>query len=170
MATTCKLIAKTTLGSTAANIEFTSIPATYDDLYLVASLRSNTAAGPSVDVSVRFNGAANDTNHSSRNIRGSGAAAISQNLAYCLIGFTGGTTTTASTFSTHEVYIPNYAGATNKSLSATSASETNATTAYIHGVAGLWSDTSAITAIKLLPGAGSFIADCTAYLFGITKA
>ena len=44
MATTCKLIAKTTLGSDAAEIDFTSIPATYTDLYLVTSIRGTRNA------------------------------------------------------------------------------------------------------------------------------
>jgi hypothetical protein len=42
MATTYEIISSVTVGSGgAANIEFTSIPATYTDLYVLASIRSN---------------------------------------------------------------------------------------------------------------------------------
>jgi hypothetical protein len=168
MATTCKLIAKANLGSAAADITFTSIPATYTDLYLVVSAR--TAA--SDNVLMQFNGST--TNYTYRIIRGSGSAASS--LTNTTFGWSGAaidlgyTTSTADRFASHEAYIPNYAGSTNKSVSTTGAQEDNTTTAYITAGAGLWSDTSAITSIKLYGYNGNLQANTTAYLFGISKA
>ena len=71
MATTMKLIAKTTLGASASNIEFTSIPDTYTDLFLVCNMRTDYSGV--TDIMLRFNGAANDTGHSSRELRGDGS-------------------------------------------------------------------------------------------------
>ena len=59
------------------------------------------------------------------------------------------TSQTSSTFSSHSVYIPNYAGSNNKSTSSDNASENNATTAYIYLMAGLWSNSAAITSIAI---------------------
>lgn len=172
MATTCKLIAKTTLGSSAANIEFTSIPSTYTDLLLVCSVRSDRASNAVDNVKIRFNGAANDNNLSVRYLYGDGASATSFTLSsFAYIGNAPASTATSNTFSSNECYIPNYAGSTNKSFSATGVQETNGTTAYIDAIAGLWSDTSAITAVRIFPANGSnFVTNSSAFLYGITKA
>ncbi len=169
MATTMKLIAKASLGSAAADITFTSIPATYTDLYLVVSARSATGSD---NVLMQFNGST--SNYTYRIIRGSGSAAASlTNTAFSWTGAAidlGYTTNTADMFANHEAYIPNYAGSTNKSVSTTGAQEANSSTAYITAGAGLWSDTSAITSIKLYGYNYNLEANTTAYLYGITKA
>lgn len=171
MATTCELIAKTTLGSSATNIEFTSIPGTgYTDLLLVCSLRSDRVE--IVDtVKLTFNGSG--SNYSDRGLQGSGAAASSWTgtTTYGSPLACPGSTATSSTFSNGEIYIPNYAGSTNKSMSATNVTENNATNAYALAYAGLWSDTAAITSIKLAPESGTnFVSGSSAFLYGITKA
>lgn len=171
MATTCKLIAKTALGSTASTIEFTSIPATYDDLLIVLSTRCNRSTGLSDEIRARFNGASTDANLSVRLLQGAGSAgAGSYSLSYGYIGEAPATSATASTFGNCEVYVPNYAGSTNKSYSVSDAHETNGTQAYISATAGLWSSTAAITSISFrLGNASSFVADSSAYLYGIKK-
>lgn len=170
MATTCKLIAKVSLGSDAANIEFTSIPGTYTDLLIAYSLRSTRSAVVDV-VQIRFNGAANDTNLSSRYLRGDGANATSAAPAAGYAGLVSGDTATASTFGSGEIYIPNYAGSTNKSWSSVGVSETNSTTAYIEAEAGLWSSTNAITAVNILPSNGpNWKSGSSAFLYGIKKS
>jgi hypothetical protein len=170
MATTCKLIAKSTLGSSASNIEFTSIPATYTDLLILCSLRTDRANATDV-VKLRFNGAANDTNLSSRIMYGTGSSATSESYSYAYVFLTCGANATADTFGNSALYIPNYAGSTNKSISSESASENNASTGYNFAGASLWSDTAAITSIKLFPGIGTnFATNSSAFLYGITKA
>jgi hypothetical protein len=47
------------------------------------------------------------------------------------------------------MYIPNYAGSSNKSVSIDAVTENNATAAEANLVAGLWSSTAAITSITL---------------------
>lgn len=171
MATTCKLIAKNVLGSDTATVTFGSIPATFDDLLFVASTRSERSLSYDT-VSLRFNNAADDTNLSCRGLQGDGSSATSFSLSSGRIGITSGDTATADTFGSLEVYIPNYAGASNKSYSSTGVSESNsASNVYIEAVAGLWSDTSAITAVSfILGGSRDFLAGSTFYLYGITKA
>ena len=172
MATTCKLIAKSILGSAAADVTFSSIPATYTDLLLVFSARTtSTADGVADGVRVRFNGAANDTNHSARWLYGSGSGASSSTDSFCRAGYATSDNSTASTFATSEVYLPNYAGSTAKSFSATGMTEKNAAAADMVIVAGLWNDTSAITSMRLYPGSGgNFKTDSSFFLYGITKA
>ena len=169
---TYELIASQTLGSSAAYIEFTSISATFDDLMLVCSLRSDRASSTVDNIRLRFNGASTDTNLSVRYLSGSGSGASSFVLSsFAYIGNATASGSTASTFGNAECYIPNYAGSTNKSFSAIGLNEANATLAYIDAVAGLWSDTSAITATKLFPGNGSnWVSGSSAYLYGISHS
>jgi hypothetical protein len=75
---------------------------------------------------------------------------------------------TASTFSNIEIYIPNYAGSTNKSFSIDAVGENNATAAYAGLVAGLWSTSSAITAISIA-STTLFAEFSTATLYGISN-
>jgi hypothetical protein len=141
------LIATTTVGSGgAASIDFTSIPQTYTDLLLKLSVRS-TQANIANTITVRFNGSS--SNFTARLIEGSGASASSFTDTQGNIGNAQGTSSTASVFSSLDVYIPNYAGSTNKSYSADGATENNAATAYQTMSAGLWSQTAAITQVGI---------------------
>ena len=169
MATTCKLIAKTTLGSNAASIEFTSIPGTYTDLMIAYSLRG-ASAGTGVSVRARFNGASTDTSHSSRTLYGDGSAAGSFSASYCHVGYVIADSAAASTFGSGEIYLPNYAGSTNKSYSAIGVGETNAVAVDMGTSAGLWSSTNAIDAIKIFINGMDLKSGSSAYLYGITKA
>jgi hypothetical protein len=155
---TMTLIATTTLGTAAATIEFTSIPQDGTDLLLVVSARTSTTA---TDANMQFN----NSDGSFRRLLGNGSGAASDTSAG-MIFFIGNSSQTASTFGNAEIYIPNYAGSTNKSVSLSSVSENNATTAYQGISAALWSNTAAITSIKLL---ASFIANSTVSLYKITK-
>jgi hypothetical protein len=169
MPTTCKLIAKTTLGSSASNIEFTSIPGTYTDLLLFLSARTDRSGVNRDDVKVEFNGSS--SNLSSRILVGNGSTATSSSDTVIYGPPAVGATGTSDTFGNGYIYIPNYAGSTNKSVSVEGASESNTTTTLLYAVAGLWSSTAAITSIKLLPYTGpNFVANTSAYLYGILKA
>ena len=170
--TTYEPIATTTLSSTATEVTFSSISGTYTDLVLLISARSDRS-GQAIDViKIRFNGATADTNLTSRQVYGSGTTASSQSNAYANIGYATGGTSTANTFANIEVYIPNYAGSTNKPISSTSANENNSATTYeIDGIAGLWSSTSAITSITLLPNVGPNFASGSRFdLYGIKSS
>ena len=166
MPTTYEAIATVTVGSGgAANIEFTSIPATYTDLHIVASLRIN--GGSEADgFTLQFNN--NSTGYTQRRLFGSGSTVTSDTATAAL--WVNGNGSTASTFSNVSVYIPNYAGSTNKSYSNDGVSENNGTTAYAALVAGLWSNTAAITSIKITPSSNSLVQHSTATLYGIKNS
>jgi hypothetical protein len=76
---------------------------------------------------------------------------------------------TASTFSSSEVYIPNYATSAYKPLSAIGVTETNsANQAFTDAAAGLWQSTSAINSITLTQGGGTnFVTGSSFYLYGV---
>jgi hypothetical protein len=153
----------------AANIEFTSIPATYTDLVVKFSGRSARTGIDTDDMLVTFNGAS--TNFSARVLYGSGSAAVSFTDTSLFIGVYLTTTATASAFSNGEIYIPNYAGSTNKSFSADSVSEQNATKAYATITGNLWNNTAAITSLLLKTGSGSNLVEySTASLYGIKNS
>jgi hypothetical protein len=174
MANTYEAIATVTVGSGgAANIEFTSIPGTYTDLIVKLSGRTNRAGDTNADIGITFNG--NTSNYSLKDLYGNGSAAGSRSnpVATSSIAdiFATAADSTSNTFSNFEMYIPNYLSSTNKSVSIDTTNETNATGNWSLLVAGLWSNTSAITSIKLTPlNSDSFVQYSTATLYGIKNS
>ena len=153
----------------AASMSFSTIPSTYTDLVVFVSAR-NTSSGASLRL--RFNGAT--TSNTDRYIEGDGSTAVSGSnafgVSYIFAGGVNGSSTTSNTFASNYIYIPNYAGSTNKSVSADGVSENNSTTAYADLSAGLWSNSAAITSIELTPNTNSFAQYSTAYLYGVSNA
>jgi hypothetical protein len=163
-----KLIETKTLGTAAASIEFTSIPQTFTDLVLKVSTRSAVALGSGGHYyTVIFNN--NTSNRSARDLEGQGGNGFVGSGVFVLYGASSHSGTTANTFSNGEFYIPNYSGSTNKSASGDTVYENNASDGRQYIVAGLWSDTSAITTITLTQNAGNFVSGSTVSLYGITK-
>lgn len=171
MATTYEKIASVSVtAATAANMEFTNIPAAYTDLILKVSARSNRAGANLDEVYIRFNG--NTGNFSNRYLQSSGSASpTSGSGSYPLwIGYCPAATATASTFSSNQVYVPNYTAATNKPIGTDAVQEDNSTTAYATLHAGLWNVTDAITSVLVYPYFASFVQYSTATLYGISKS
>ena len=167
MATTYRRIGSVTVGAGgAANIEFTSIPATYTDLLIVLSGRTSSAAVNS-DLTIKPNGSA--TNGTYRYLQGSGSAVTSGSgsIVYGGNGVTAANAT-ASTFGNIQIYIPNYTSSNNKSLSIDGVSENNAASAFATLTASLWSNSAAITSVQLVPDA-NFVQYSTATLYGISN-
>lgn len=171
MATTYEAIATVTVGSGgASSIDFTSIAADWTDLLLKISARYDQSADNAVYL--RFN-SNNGANYSYRYIFGSGSTAGSASASgdtRANAGIAVVNTYTANTFSNSEIYIPNYASSANKSFSADNVQENNSTTAFSTLVAGLWSQTTAITAVNLFPASGLFVQHSTATLYGIKNS
>lgn len=167
MANTYTLIDSYTATGSVAYIEFTSIPQTYTDLLIKVSLRNTAANGV-----VYFSFNSNTSNRSSILLYGSGSSAGSVTYGNgdprAMVMNESGYTVNA--FANGDMYIPNYAGSNYKSFSADSVQETNATTAYSYLIAGLWSDSSAITSITLTPISDNFAQHSTAYLYGIKNS
>ena len=163
-----ELITSVTVGSGgAASVTLPAtgtIPATYTDLRLVVSARTNRAD--------TFDGLLVKPNNSSSNlsyryIRGDGSTTYSNTLSRFDIN---GNNTTASTFGNLDLYIPNYASSDYKSMSGDSVTENNALEALSGLHAWLWSDTSAITTLVCAPQFGNlFLEGSTFYLYGISN-
>jgi hypothetical protein len=168
MPNTFELIASSTVGSGgAAEINFTSIPSTYTDLVVKLSAR-NTNAQSSIEVRIKMNNVT--TSLSSRVLYGDGSAAASANNTDYIASIVTAGNDTASTFSNSEFYLPNYAGSSNKSVSADGVSERNGTLAYTYLTAGLWANTAAINQVGLYFSSGNFAEFSTAYLYGVKNA
>jgi hypothetical protein len=165
---TFTLIASNTVGSGGvSSVTFSSIPATYTDLIIKASIRTDNASN--LTGLITLNGSSSSFTY--RQIEGNGTNAVSYNGTTNATNTGNGTGTTASTFSSFEFYFPNYAGSTNKSFSVDSVTENNATTAYADMSAILWSNTAAITSISLAPGStANFAQYSTFYLYGIKNS
>lgn len=174
MANTYTALATVTVGSGgAADITFSSIPATYTDLLMVASTRS-TVSGTYDTMAMQFNGST-ASNYSARLLYGDGASAASasssSNSFINFAGYAVASLATSNTFSNNVFYIPNYTSSNAKSLSIDGVTENNGTTALADLTAGLWSLTNAITSIKLYSAnAGNFAQYSTATLYGIKNS
>ena len=163
MPSTYEPIATTTLGSAAASVSFSSIPATYTDLRLVVT------GGTSVSGTyawIRYN---SDTasNYSTTRLDGDGSGAASA-------------TTTNATFIRNSTSLdsnPNlvitdifsYAGSTLKTCLIDTAADQNGSGRVTRTV-GLWRSTSAITSILFSANSGNLNAGTTATLYGIKNA
>jgi hypothetical protein len=167
---TMTLIESKVLSSAAASIEFTSIPQDGTDLVLLISGRSSRSGQIRDELFVGFNN--NTSGYTLRALRGNGSTTDSNtNGSSTYFGRMDmpAASATSNTFSNISVYIPNYAGSTNKSISGDSVMENNATESWQQIVAGLWSNTAAITSIQLKPEVANFEAGTTVSLYKITK-
>ena len=154
----------------AASISFSSIPSTYTDLLIKFSARA-TNVGVSNSLRLQIN--STTSGYSVKGLRGDGSAASSFNDSGSTFfaGVINATTGTTSTFSNIELYIPNYAGSTNKSLSVDSVRENNTTAADAYLLAGLLTNTAAITSLTFTPETSANFAEySTATLYGISKS
>ena len=171
MPATYTLIASNTLSSAAASVTFSAIPGTYTDLVLRWTARSDAAAS-AVAIYAKLNtstGVYSYTtvgvdNNSVVNDRGSNQTAND-------IGRFSGDTTTSNTFGTGELYLPNYAGTTQKPMSSYSVAENNSSTTYrIRAFAVLANVTSAVTALELTTSSGNFMTGSSFFLYGIKNS
>ena len=174
MANTFELISSNTVGSGGvADITFSSIPATFTDLCLLISERTNRSVYNDY-LKIGFNGTTTLITYTGLEGNSTGANAYNTSAAAQLIGEAEGNTATANTFDNFQIYIPNYASSNNKSYSVDFVTENNFSTtnaAFAGFNAGLWSNSAAITSIKITPGIGSLIVEhSTAYLYGIKNS
>jgi hypothetical protein len=167
VANTFVLISSVTVGAGgASSIDFTSIPATYTDLCLVLSGRGSNSAA-STGIKLKLNNVS--TNFTNREIYADGST-VGSYTGTDGAGYVNAATGTASTFNNWQIYIPNYAGSTNKSYSIDYVRENNTTANDMGMYAGLWSNTSTINQITVTINAGTFVQYSTAYLYGIKNS
>jgi hypothetical protein len=135
---------------------------------LVFSGRDNAAA-VFHNIQMIFNNSS--TGYTGKNLYGDGSSASSGGTAsstWMQGTYLNGATSTSNAYSNLEIYIPNYAGSSNKSVSFDTVVENNATSAGVSMWAGLWSNTAAITSIKFTSIDGATTSQyTTATLYGI---
>ena len=173
---TYEAIATVTVGSGGATtIDFTSIPGTYTDLLLKISARDNFAAiFTDNGFIITFNNSS--SGYTSRLIYGAGSpfvagSGVSSDTTAARYTYATGANATASTFANAEIYIPNYASSNNKSVSSDSVGENNGTDSILSLATNLWTNSAAITSIKLdLDGSNLFVQHSTATLYGIKNS
>ena len=170
MANTYEAIATVTVtAATAANIEFTSIPATYTDFVVKVCARTDVAGVNRTTINFKFNNST--ASQSMRTLFGYDSSSVESATYTDLRLSVPAAGATASTFGNAELYVPNYAGSNNKSVSVDSVNENNSSTAWLIGFwAGLWSNSAAITSITFTPASGNFAQYSTATLYGIKNS
>lgn len=164
-------VAESILSGTAASVTFSSIPATYRQLQLIAACRGDNAT-TFVGMQLRFN---SDTaaNYDSQQVVGSAASALaSEFLAQTSmsLGEFGAASAAAGNGGAYAINVPWYASTTIHKYVATDHAfsfGTATTNLQSKQWAGRWRSTAAINAITLLPSAGNFIAGSSFALYGL---
>jgi hypothetical protein len=174
MPATYTLISSNVLTSSQASVTFSAIPATYTDLVLKYSARSDASSIYDF-LQLRINGLST-TIYSDTVMYGNDGVSFSTrgtNVAQLYAPRFGvdGNTATSNTFSNGEIYIPSYTASQNKPIGMFAAQENNSTDAYIAAAAGLIRETGAITSIGLTLITGpNFLSGSSFYLYGISNA
>lgn len=174
MATTYKIIDKTTLTGNQSSVSFTGLGAyssDYTDLIIKISART-TRSDNHEQIKLRFNDNG-DTAYRIKRLNGDGGGAWSDTdyTTYGYCGFVSASTATSNTFGNGEIYIPNFSSSIYKSYSSDTVSENNASQAFASLQGGLWEKTAAITKISLFPNmANDFVSGSSFYLYGIKNS
>ena len=172
MANTYTLIASNTLGASAASVTFSAIPATYTDLVMRWSVRTDYGA-----TRTGFDIAANSitSGYSETYIIQYNSTVISSGTYttndHFVAEYIDGTGATANTFGSGELYLPSYTASQNKPANMFSVAEGNSETAtgmYVKAL--LLSDTAAVTSLTLTANTGNFVSGTSFYLYGIKNS
>ena len=168
MASTLVALQTVTVGAGGvSSITFSSIPQTYNDLVIKYSARSTST---DVDTKIAFNGIT--TGQIRLSVNGDGAAAPASYIAYDgWVGNINGSGTTANTFGSAEITIPNYGSSNVKSYLVDSVTENNGVQAFANLQTGIWNNTNAITSITVssLSGTMVYTQYSTFTLYGVYK-
>jgi hypothetical protein len=156
---TYSLIQSQTLGSAAASVTFSSIPATYTDLVLI--IEGALTASAIAAITAQFNG---DTasNYSVTNVSGNGTTASSTRFSTQPSLYAGLLSTTRSNT------IFNIIDYSNATTYKSTLSRANVSSSTVRATAGLWRSTAAITSMVIgNDSSDTFIAGSTFKLYGI---
>jgi hypothetical protein len=172
MATTYTLISSNVLTGSAASVTFSSIPATYTDLVVRASARSNFAN--TIELMLITINANSGSLYSMTAIYGSQTAVTTDRDSGTSLNFDpiGAANNTANTFGNYELYIPSYLASQNKPVSTSAVTENNsAGNNRAQANAGLFRSTAAITSLSFAPRYGTnLVSGSSFYLYGISNA
>lgn len=156
-------LATITLASSDGQIVFSSIPATYKDLFLTIKAKNNTA-GPD-SVAIRFN---SDSGNNYSNVRmvgdGSSPSSYADTTSVLYVGVS---TNSSNTFVINTQVMDYSATDKHKTVLSRCSQDNGWVTAH----AGRWGNTGAVTSISVMPPGGSswtFSAGSTFSLFGVS--
>lgn len=164
MPTTYESIATTTLGTAAADVTFSSIPATYTDLILVITANNNS--GTAYISRLYFN-ADTGSNYSYTRITGDGSAAVSTRISNDTYGFGGWSNNQSNQMILSTNHIQNYSNTTTNKTWLVRGGDNGDRVFF---AVGLWRSTAAINTIKVQVEAGTYDAGSTFTLYGIRAA
>lgn len=153
---TYKPIATVTLGSSASDITFSSIPGTYTDLVLVFNGTNSGAANLNIQVN-----SDTGTNYSFTAMYGTGSSYASNrgtSTTYLRAGYI----TTSQSGSV--VQFQNYS---SSAIYKTLLARQFVVGGDVESSTSLWRNTAAITSIKVYPSSGTFASGSTATIYGI---
>ena len=168
---TMKLISTITTTGSQQIIDFTSIPQTYTDLMFVASMRNSSTANDEIYITVNGSGGAG-TAMNNRYLTGTGSTVSSATVlnaaALWQVMYQNGTST-ANTFGSLQLYVPNYSLTGVKVFSTDSVAENNGSAARQVLIAQNLTLTPAVTSVQFISAATNFAANSTISLYGITN-
>lgn len=151
----------------SSTIQFSNIPQTYTDLWIVATTRNS---GTYEHVLIGVN--ASTANFSGTYLSGYGSSGQTSTGNYArYLGNTSRDGYTANAFGSTNIYIPNYTSSANKIIRSESVSENNDASNWAAVTANnTWAQSAAITSIELTNEAAATILEgSTATLYGITN-
>ena len=169
MAATYEPIATQTLGSAAASVTFSSIPATYTDLIVIANMAVTTGT-PNLQFYVNSDNAG--TSYSGTVVVGNGSGALSNrfsNQAQARVTYYAALDTG---FNSMWIFnFLNYANTTtNKTMLIRGGSVNSSGSEGTLANVSLWRSTAAINSINISPTSSTFITGSTFTLYGIKAA
>lgn len=164
---THKLIASVNLTSPSSSISFTSIPGTYTDLLLVASVKSNQpSSSDGAYALLELNNSTTDSGGRYTYTESNGAPSHGFSAPNYVLGWGSGSDTA---WSATRFYIYGYSTNNNKSIRSETWQETTTQWNARNGItAGFYNSSTPITSLRIVSALGSYIAGSTAYLYGIS--
>jgi hypothetical protein len=167
-----KIASQTAGAGGVANFQFSGIPATYQDIFIVMSARSNRANAIDA-MKVYFNTDTTAGNYRIFRLGNNTTTVFTEtvNTWDDSLGFITGNNATANDFGSTYLYLANYSNTTiSKSMNMRSGGSDNSSTSARSSLGSLrWSSTAAINQITILPQLGTlFVQNSTATLYGLS--
>jgi hypothetical protein len=179
MPPTYKLINSSVLTSSASSVDFTSIPATYTDLVLRLNAKQATTSQDAGYAPLKLI-AGSSSAYSTTSIYTAGPSnsvtiASNQYSGNDSIPVTLAASQSGISWGYAEIYIPNYLVSQNHpsiTFAGWEADQTNwnGNSPMVQFSANLFSNTSALSVVRIASSAGNFVSGSTFYLYGISNA
>ncbi len=167
-------LADSTLGSSAASFDFTSISGAYAHLLLILSIRGDVAGSTQTNPGLRFNNDSGSNYHYEqlRALTAGVASALVVSQSSARLGYTTAATADSGAFGTFRVEIPDYANsARHKSFHAEGGAVTSSGEGIVTAVVGRWASTAAVTRVTIIDqNGGNWVAGSRATLYGLDVA